>query len=192
MLDGSWPEVALHIDRWIHAVVAAETESSQVHASAVASHRGCAQTGGMAENPEQTTDGGLESAGDVDQLPQEDTLVDRGVDDVLDEGYTPPDRDPVAQMGGLDPVDPLEQRLDAEQPEVWDQPAGQAAGERQPDRAPRLEDVTEAGRDTDRRAGDAGIAGGAASAEEAAMRVEDENEPLEGVDIFTEPPPSER
>ncbi len=29
-----------------------------------------------------------------DQLQPEDTLVDRGVDDVLDEGYSPPDRRP--------------------------------------------------------------------------------------------------
>ena len=27
-----------------------------------------------------------------DQLQPEDTLVDRGVDDVLDEGYSPPER----------------------------------------------------------------------------------------------------
>ena len=27
-----------------------------------------------------------------DQLQPEDTLIDRGVDDVLDEGYSPPER----------------------------------------------------------------------------------------------------
>jgi len=29
---------------------------------------------------------------DGDQLTEEETLVDRGVDDLLDEGYSPPDR----------------------------------------------------------------------------------------------------
>ncbi len=32
------------------------------------------------------------SVDDDDQLTQEDTLIDRGVDDLLDEGYSPPDR----------------------------------------------------------------------------------------------------
>jgi hypothetical protein len=39
--------------------------------------------------------GGSYSVDDDDQLQPEDTLVDRGVEDVLDEGYSPPDR-PVA------------------------------------------------------------------------------------------------
>jgi hypothetical protein len=36
--------------------------------------------------------GGSYSVDDDDQLQPEDTLVDRGVEDVLDEGYSPPDR----------------------------------------------------------------------------------------------------
>jgi hypothetical protein len=39
--------------------------------------------------------GGSYSIDDDDQLQPEETLVDRGLDDVLDEGYSPPDR-PVA------------------------------------------------------------------------------------------------
>lgn len=39
--------------------------------------------------------GGSYSVDDDDQLQSEDTLVDRGLDDALDEGYSPPDR-PVA------------------------------------------------------------------------------------------------
>jgi Family of unknown function (DUF5709) len=39
--------------------------------------------------------GGSYSIDDDDQLQSEDSLVDRGVEDVLDEGYSPPDR-PVA------------------------------------------------------------------------------------------------
>jgi hypothetical protein len=32
------------------------------------------------------------SVDEDDQLQPEDTLIDRGVDDVLDEGYSPPER----------------------------------------------------------------------------------------------------
>ena len=32
------------------------------------------------------------SVDDEDQLQPEDTLIDRGIDDVLDEGYSPPDK----------------------------------------------------------------------------------------------------
>jgi hypothetical protein len=39
--------------------------------------------------------GGSYSVDDENQLQPEDTLVDRGLDDALDEGYSPPDR-PVA------------------------------------------------------------------------------------------------
>ena len=42
------------------------------------------------ETPEETA--GQYSVDDDDQLSQEDTLIDRGVDDLLDEGYSPPDK----------------------------------------------------------------------------------------------------
>jgi len=143
----------------------------------------------MTENtPGTSTDNALGSEGDNDQLDREDTLIDRGVDDLLDEGYSPPDRDPIQQMGGLDPEDPTRQQLNAEEPEVWEVPAGQAPGGRQADRAGRLEEVRDGGRDTDVYATDAGIAGGAASAEEAAVRIDEDDEDEEdSVDIFTEP-----
>lgn len=150
----------------------------------------------MTENtPATSTDNALGSEGDSDQLPREDELLDRGVDDLLDEGYSPPERDPIRQMGGLDPDDPTAQQLRAEEPEVWDSEPGQAAGERQDDRAPRLEDVQDSGRDTDVVAGDAGIAGGAASAEEAAVHllpdvpagIDDDGDAAGSVDVFTEP-----
>ena len=35
---------------------------------------------------------GSYSLDDEDQLPSEDTLDDRGIDDLLDEGYSPPER----------------------------------------------------------------------------------------------------
>src|SRR3954452_18451514 len=42
------------------------------------------------ETPEESA--GQYSIDDDDQLPQEDTLVDRGVDDILDEGYSPQEK----------------------------------------------------------------------------------------------------
>jgi Family of unknown function (DUF5709) len=41
---------------------------------------------------ELNTDTGSYSLDDEDQFESEDTLVDRGVDDVLDEGYSPPEK----------------------------------------------------------------------------------------------------
>jgi len=132
------------------------------------------------------------SNGDVsDQLPLEDTLIDRGVDDVLDEGYSPPERpyrrsafsatetldqrlaeeepDPASRIG--DPLDEDEQwRSDEaerdtefpENPEVGRMRAGRLV-------SPDLgfgEDV-----EADLIAEDVGISGGAASAEEAAVHI---------------------
>lgn len=45
---------------------------------------------------DDTTDTGEYSVEDDNQLQPEDTLVDRGVDDILDEGISPPER-PVAR-----------------------------------------------------------------------------------------------
>ena len=42
------------------------------------------------------------SVDEDDQLQPEDTLVDRGVDDVLDEGYSPPERPYGGRLLGLD------------------------------------------------------------------------------------------
>src|SRR3954470_13781616 len=42
------------------------------------------------ETPEESA--GQYSIDDDDQLPVEDTLLDRGVDDILDEGYSPPEK----------------------------------------------------------------------------------------------------
>ena len=56
------------------------------------------------------------SIDDEDQLQPEDTLDDRGVDDVLDEGFSPPDREPANLREDGTPT--LEDRLDAEEPEL--------------------------------------------------------------------------
>ncbi|NCT89658.1 hypothetical protein GXB85_01620 [Cellulomonas sp. APG4] len=125
--------------------------------------------------PEQVAEG------DTNQLDAQETLVDRGTEDVLDEGYVPPDRPPnphrleteVEQLEGEN----LDERLAQEEPEVWEA-EGPAAGAREPDRAGRLAaDSTEASGDTatSLMAVDEGISGGAASAEEAAVHVLDED-----------------
>jgi hypothetical protein len=135
------------------------------------------------------------SVDEDDQLQREDTLVDRGVDDVLDEGYSPPERpygrhsvgstsesldqlraeeepDPAMQM--YDPFDKDEQQRSDEADRETEFPQRTEVGRA---RAGRLvapdqgfgEDV-----DADLVADDVGIDGGAASAEEAAVHVIDD------------------
>ncbi|MBO9523826.1 MAG: hypothetical protein J7518_20010 [Nocardioidaceae bacterium] len=108
---------------------------------------------------------------DEDQLQPEDTLEDRGVDDVLDEGYSPPDREP-RHLRERD--DTLDERLAEEEPEP--DPYAEAGLDDGPEdeRAGRLvapdeglsEDTT-----SDEVAEDVGIDGAGASAEEAAVHV---------------------
>ncbi|MEO5651927.1 MAG: hypothetical protein ABIN79_08320 [Marmoricola sp.] len=53
-----------------------------------------------------------------DQLQPQDTLEDHGVDDVLDEGYSPPEHETdhlKHPQGG----ETLDERLAEEEPEVW-------------------------------------------------------------------------
>ena len=55
------------------------------------------------------------SAEDDNQLQPEDTLIDRGVDDVLDEGYSPPER-PYGR-GAFGPSESIDQQLAEEEPD---------------------------------------------------------------------------
>lgn len=144
---------------------------------------------------------------DEDQLQPEDTLVDRGVDDVLDEGYSPADRPRHATGFGTTPAEArqeetIEQRIAQEEPDptsAYGAPENESGldvpmlGGDDPDAIPAEDDVlgTEANRagragrlvapdqglGEDREAtlvaDDAGIDGGAASAEEAAVHVVD-------------------
>lgn len=110
-----------------------------------------------------------------DQLQPEDTLDDRGVEDVLDEGFSPPEREPAALRQG----NTLEDRLAAEIPE----PDPYAEADRDPGpadpRAGRLvapDQGLEEDTEKDAVADDVGIDGAGASAEEAAMHVIDEDE----------------
>ena len=143
-----------------------------------------------------TADGEYGVDGD-DQLQPEDTLIDRGVDDVLDEGYSPPER-PYGGTSVDSGPESLDQLLAEEEPDpamqVYDpddkdeqQRSDQAEREtefRQHDEVGR----TRAGRlvppdpgfgedlEADLVADDVGIDGGAASAEEAAVHIIDDEE----------------
>ena len=127
-------------------------------------------TSGTSQDPE------LDSEGDSDQLSSEDTLLDRGVDDLLDEGYSVPLR-PRSNHYGETPWEEahretIDQRIGLEEPEVWEV-RQIPLGDREQFRAGRLvedDDAVSAG-GTDGFARDAGISGGAASAEEAAVHL---------------------
>jgi hypothetical protein len=130
-------------------------------------------TTGTSPDPESGAEG------DNDQLTLDDTLLERGVDDLLDEGYSPPER-PRSNHYGETPWEEqhretIDQRVGQEEPEVWEQ-RPRVSGEREELRAGRLvedDDAVEAG-GTDEFAIDAGVSGGAASAEEAAVHLVEE------------------
>jgi hypothetical protein len=117
--------------------------------------------------------------GSASQLTFEETLDYRGTEDVLDEGYSPPDYPPSVDVPT--PAEELlgeslDQRLAEEVPDV----SGDDEEERDPlaevggVRAGRLADTDlGAGPDTEKDlvAEDLGIDGGAASAEEAAVHI---------------------
>ena len=121
--------------------------------------------------------------GDNGQLQAEDTLVDRGTEDVLDEGYTAPERWSSGEGYG-NTVDEqrvgesLDQRLAQEISEAKDIVRGEnVGGEVGTARAGRLIAPDEGfGEDVDKDliAGDVGIDGAGASAEEAAVHIIDE------------------
>jgi len=135
------------------------------------------------------------------QLQPEDTLDDRGVDDMLDEGYSPPER-PYGR-GAFGPSETLDQMLAEEEPD----PASRIncvdpLDEQRSDEAEREDEFPEHGEVGGPRAGrlvapdlgfgedaeaelvaeDVGISGGAASAEEAAMHIIDDIEDYDELD----------
>ncbi|MFL3866655.1 DUF5709 domain-containing protein [Streptomyces griseobrunneus] len=132
-----------------------------------------------------------------DDLDLENTLGERDLDKQLDEGYSPPERPLGVTRFGTTGAEEregesLDQRLAQEVPDV-ESPAGDGIGdlprgEGEPQeriegdvRAGRLAEADDAtGRHTDVFAEDVGIDGGAASAEEAAVHVTDEDGPVGG------------
>ncbi|WP_240755764.1 DUF5709 domain-containing protein [Nocardioides iriomotensis] len=130
------------------------------------------------------------SIDDEDQLQFEDSLVDRGVDDALDEGYSPPERWSAGEGYGNTPAEEregesLEQRIAQEEPEPDPYEAAAAedehvGGEVGTERAGRLVAEDEGlgpDEEKDMVAEDIGIDGAGASAEEAAVHVVDEDQP---------------
>jgi hypothetical protein len=123
---------------------------------------------------------------DQDQLQPQYSLNDRGVDDALDEGYSPPEKPSALLRHGEH--ESLDDRLAEEEPEpdpyaepeqednltVRDELENLDDGEVGEQRAGRLMDPNEGiGPDVDKDlvGEDVGIDGGAASAEEAAMHI---------------------
>ena len=129
-----------------------------------------------------------------DQLQPEDTLDDRGVDDVLDEGYSPPERE-TDHLKHPEGGESLADRLSEEEPEVWAQAEAEAEAEAEADadmvdgdvngevgdvRTGRLMAPDEGSHqdiDSEMTAEDEGIDGAGASAEEAAMHTIADEQP---------------
>jgi len=121
-----------------------------------------------------------------DQLQPSDTLDDRGVDDVLDEGYSPPDREPghLRHPHEVDEPESLDERLAEEEPEVGaslDQESDDylddgEVGDARSGRLVAQDEGSGADVDSELWATDAGIDGAGASAEEAAVHVVDDGE----------------
>jgi hypothetical protein len=144
---------------------------------------------------------GSYSLDDEDQLQPEDTLDDRGVDDLLDEGYSPPERPRGVDAFGTTAAEQrqgetIDQRLAHEEPDpanafedLFAEP--DMAGGDDPDAIAAEDDYLGDGEVGDRRSGrlmapdqgahedtesdmvadDIGIDGGSSSAEEAAMHI---------------------
>jgi hypothetical protein len=136
------------------------------------------------------------SAEDDNQLQPEDTLIDRGIDDILDEGYSPPER--LYGRGAFGPSESMDQMLSEEEPDPTsriDVPLDEAEQQRsdEAERKTEFPQRREVGRaragrlvapdqgfgedaEAELVAEDVGISGGAASAEEAAVHIiEDED-----------------
>ncbi|MFD2026518.1 DUF5709 domain-containing protein [Promicromonospora aerolata] len=137
------------------------------------------------ETPATTPGPETPADGDTDQLPFEDTLMDRGPKDVLDEGYSPPERPRSNHWGETSweerHGEPMDQRLREEEPDVWqadplDRTDTSRAGRLVSD--PEADPGNYAGedgrRENDVYGTDAGIDGAGASAEEAAVHWVDE------------------
>ncbi|MGV9709321.1 DUF5709 domain-containing protein [Gordonia sp. NPDC003424] len=145
-----------------------------------------------------------------DQLQPGDSLDDRGVDDVLDEGYSPPDYRPSGARRGLTAQEQregetLDERLAEEEPDPWnandplddtdsdwrshasdrdeDYDDGDQAGSGRAGRLVAYDNGSDTEPEADTFASDAGIDGAGASAEEAAVHYIDEDEVEESEDF---------
>jgi len=145
----------------------------------------------MSTNYDPGPAAGEYSRDDDDQLQPEDTLIDRGVDDILDEGYSPPEQ-PYGRSA-FGPTPSLDQLLAEEEPDpasrlnVWLDEDERLRSD-QAEREAEFPESSEAGGvrsgrliapnrgfgeedESELVAEDVGICGGAASAEEAAVHI---------------------
>jgi hypothetical protein len=133
------------------------------------------------------------SAEDDNQLQPEDTLIDRGVDDALDEGYSPPERpygpgafgpsenidqrlaeeeqDPLSRLGN--PLDTDEQQRSDEAEREIEFPQRREVGRARAGRLVAPDRGFGEDAEAEMVAEDVGISGGASSAEEAAVHIID-------------------
>ena len=140
----------------------------------------------MSENTGETSreDYGEYSVDDENQLQPEDTLVDRGLDDALDEGYSPPEKWSPGEGYGNTPYEEqvgetLDQRIAQEEPEPdpyvaaeeGDEDVGGEVGDRRAGRLVAEDEGTHEDTESDLVAEDVGINGAGASAEEAAVHI---------------------
>ncbi len=142
----------------------------------------------MSENNRE--DYGSYSVDDEDQLQAEDTLNDRGVEDLLDEGYSPPEKWSAGEGFGTTAEEALQgesldQRIAQEEPDVdpyaedGEDVGGPEVGV---ERSGRLVAPDEGAHEDDEDslvAEDIGIDGAAAGAEEAAVHVVDDKDSFE-------------
>ncbi|MFJ1605852.1 DUF5709 domain-containing protein [Streptomyces sp. NPDC088253] len=139
---------------------------------------------------------GSEVQDDAGLLDSEDTLLSDGVGDPLDRGWSPPERPWAVEHSGVTAAErrqgeTLDQRLSEEMPDVAE-PDGDGIGDCQgtdgepwdnevgDSRSGRLVAPNEGAHEDDESgliATDVGIDGAAASAEEAAMHIVDEETP---------------
>ena len=135
-------------------------------------------------------DYGSYSVDDEDQLQKEDTLNDRGVDDLLDEGYSPPEKWSAGEGFGTTADEAvqgetLDQRLSQEVPDTdpyaedGEDVGGPEVGVRRSGRLVASDEGSRGDDDDELFAEDVGIDGAAAGAEEAAVHVVDDEDNFE-------------
>ena len=133
----------------------------------------------MSEYPNEVPD----ESEQLDQMEPQRSLVDRGVDDPLDEGYSPPERySPLIRKGEHETLDErLEEEIPDTDPNAVQEQEIMDDGEVGQERAGRLVEPNEGigpDAESDLVGTDVGIDGGAASAEEAAVHIVPDDERL--------------
>ncbi|WP_433165554.1 DUF5709 domain-containing protein [Kribbella sp. CA-247076] len=145
----------------------------------------------MTENNRE--DYGSYSVDDEDQLQPEDTLNDRGVDDLLDEGYSPPEKWSAGEGFGTTADEALQgesldQRIAQEEPDVdpyaedGEDVGGPEVGVARSGRLVAPDEGAHGDDEDELVAEDVGFDGAAASAEEAAVHVVDDEDNFELAD----------